>query len=222
MVKTSTASRAFIKLDDGVATASSIYHTGSGNFEFMSVSLEVALTATKIEASIEIASGSAITVTADGAMLVEGNTPVGFSPNFADIVLVPRNVTSQSSTSRGNVAYADLDAMSIANVIVDGAQSVEVSCTIAAANDAADSKSGFQVVRGSTRVPYDFAFGHTFAAADDTNGSKTEVVTINIIDIKPAAGNYTYKIQWAAISGGTVYAFQRSMSVRILPEGVSA
>ena len=83
-VKASVVSRVFLRIDDGVDTVDSEYHTGGGAFEELTVTKKIDGSATKIETSIEISSGASITATADAAMLVEGETPVGFARHIDD------------------------------------------------------------------------------------------------------------------------------------------
>lgn len=83
-VKCSTASRAFIKISDGVGSSSSAYHTGDGNFQLLVISHLISATATKVVPSCEIATGTAITATFDAAVMVRGKTAVAFSKHPYD------------------------------------------------------------------------------------------------------------------------------------------
>lgn len=101
-VKAGAASRAFLKIDDGVGTTSSSNHSGGGTFELLSVTRTLDASATKCECSVEISSGASITVTADDAMLVPAETPLAFSLNFLDKALAISNYQDQTPTNYGD------------------------------------------------------------------------------------------------------------------------
>lgn len=101
-VKVSTASRVFVRIDDGVLTSDSPYHVGDGAFQTLYVTHLVDASATKLECSIRIATGSAITATADGAILVFGKSVVSYVPNFKDLALVISNVQDSGGTNYGD------------------------------------------------------------------------------------------------------------------------
>lgn len=72
-VKTSSASNVRIYIDDGVsARANSSYHTGGGDWEFLTVELQVDLDNTELVFGCEVES-STITAYFDGAIFVEGD-----------------------------------------------------------------------------------------------------------------------------------------------------
>lgn len=100
-VLASAANRAFIRIDDGVGTTDSPYHTGGGAYETLAVRRTLDGSATKVECSIEIATGTAITITADNAMLAVGAWPLGFARRFLDQALAISNY--QNTTPTNNV-----------------------------------------------------------------------------------------------------------------------
>ena len=116
-VKVSSASRAFIKVDDGVSTTSSSFHTGGGAFETITISHTINASATKLEISMEIASGASITATYDAIVMVEGSSPVGFSPHINDEY--PR-VTNFQSSAPGNNTDHGVWRIEFGNVSIAG------------------------------------------------------------------------------------------------------
>src|SRR3990167_2475700 len=78
------ATRIRLRLDDGVGTTDSAYHTGGAGWEWISVTRTLDAAATKLEVQIRLESGVAIAAYADGAMLVEGNEAYSFAPGQND------------------------------------------------------------------------------------------------------------------------------------------
>ncbi len=70
-VKCSSASKARIYIDDGVNKTYSSYHTGDGTFQFLSVTVQIAATNTKINFGAEVAA-NAVVAYFDGGVAVEG------------------------------------------------------------------------------------------------------------------------------------------------------
>ena len=77
-------SRAFLRIDDGVATKSSDFHLGDSTYRLISVSLLVNSAATKVECQVVISSGSVITITVDAAKLNRGLVATRFSEHSSD------------------------------------------------------------------------------------------------------------------------------------------
>lgn len=226
-IKVGTADRVTLKLDDGVNTKLSVVHTGSGSFERLDVSIEIDGSATKIEASIEISSGTAITATADALILSEGTNPVGWSPNIVDLLLVPRSVFNSStdsinptisSDSGGASNHADIDDMLISNVVLDGKQSVLLTFTGFHQNDNNVTKTNFEFVRDSTRVPDD-SFGDTSIDNNGaSSGTKGQTISMIFIDRKPTAGVLAYKVRWFTENTTEAFIFQRSFTLSVFPD----
>lgn len=101
-VKVSTASRVTIKVDDGVDTTSSSAHTGGGTYEQLTVTHTMNASATKLELSVEISSGGAITATFDNAMLTISEAPTNFALNLLDKVLAVSNYQNATPTNFGD------------------------------------------------------------------------------------------------------------------------
>jgi hypothetical protein len=189
-VLVSTASRVSLELDDGVlVTTSALQHTGSGSFETLAVTITVDSAATQIKGSLLISSGASITAIWDAAKLEEGATATAFAPNARDAFIQPRRATAAGLTTISNATPQDLDSMSFSNVILDGSQSV--LCLFSTEHkDAVNTRLvTFRIVRDSTAL----------SLIDDYASVANQLfaVTLSAIDIKPAAGNYTYKVQWA-------------------------
>lgn len=72
-VKCSSASKARIYINDGVARSNSSYHTGGGDWEFLEIEHQVDDNPTTLLLGAEVAS-SAVTAYFDGGVLVEGDT----------------------------------------------------------------------------------------------------------------------------------------------------
>lgn len=79
-----TAARLRLRIDDGVGTTDSSYHTGGGSWEFIKVTRTLDAGATKVEAQIRLEAGAAIAVYADGAISVEGDEAYAFAQHPAD------------------------------------------------------------------------------------------------------------------------------------------
>lgn len=216
LVYSTTASRVFLRLDDGVTTADSWTHSGGSAWEFIHVSLKIDSSATKIESSLEISSGASISAFFDAAMLVEGDSPAGFSPNIDDVLLVPRLAEASDQITKTGATLADMANMDIDNVIVNGAQSVLLQVSISHALSIAGNRNSFQITRdGSTILAK--SFGMVAHAADSGNHANAETISFHYIDVKPTAGSKRYKVQWAT-SGGTAYAELRFLSVAVFPD----
>lgn len=211
-VKASTASRVFVRLDDGVLTKDSRFHVGDGAYELLPVSMVLDAAATKLEYSIEISSGASIAATFDAAKLELGATPTIFIPNIRDPFLQPRYTSAPGDTTitgAGSTAYTVMDSMTLANVVVDGTQSVLVFWLGLDKVDTADDTLQVAAFRGTTQlgIQAQEKFG---GDANDVNRFTTH--NIAFLDIKPAAGVYSYTIQWAqdnsaaiATNGGRLF-----------------
>lgn len=81
-VKTSTASKIRLAMADGVAQTFSSYHTGSGNFETLTMTFSVNASASTLSCYIGMIADTVTVNTfwADGAMLVPGATPAPYAP----------------------------------------------------------------------------------------------------------------------------------------------
>jgi len=77
-VKTATASAVRIQVYDGVGTAWSAYHSGSGAYETLQATLSVASGATQLR--VLVAFEATVTVYVDNATLVVGSTPADYVP----------------------------------------------------------------------------------------------------------------------------------------------
>lgn len=77
-VNTNVSSRARIQIDDGVGSSYSDYHSGSGEWELLTVTRTIASGATKLEFRVGIITGSSVVAYFDGAVAVEGK----FLPAF--------------------------------------------------------------------------------------------------------------------------------------------
>mgnify|MGYP001614100395 CR=1 FL=1 len=198
-VKVSTADRVFLRVDDGVLTKDSRYHVGDGNFEGLSVTLTVDAAATKIECSLEISSGASITATFDAAKLEEGGQATAYFANPIDLLLLPRytSLTNQVSLAASSpLAYSDMTSTSLANIIVDGTQSVlllfmgEIGFTAGTGTQ----NTYFGLKRGSTVIRDDFSVSIPKNVAANDHGWTLPFMHL---DRKPAAGVYTYQMTWA-------------------------
>ena len=216
LVKAGAESRVFLRIDDGVTTLDSFFHTGGGAFELLYVTKRIDSAATKIECSLEISSGASITASFDAAMLAEGNAPVGFGYHIIDLMLIPRTIEAGSRQTRTSATLADLDSMSLANVILNGRQSVVVEYLIIHANDTAGVRNYIRVDRNGTALPGSTT-GDTIAAADPGDHTNSQTMGVSFIDKKPAAGNYTYKLQWGT-DGGTAAIEERVLSITVFPD----
>ena len=208
-VKCSTASRVFLKVDDGIGTTSSSNHSGGGGWETLTVTRDVDDAATKVECSLEISSGASISATFDGAMLTTSQTAVEFSKHRDDAFVQPRSVYASASTTTTSGSDAVLDTMTIANVILDGYQSVILAASINTQHSTADSRIQISFYRDSTQL--------TPSAYLTSKGTGVEnSLNLVSIDSKPAAGSYTYTIKWNT-SASTATATDRGFTLVVIP-----
>lgn len=214
-VKSATSGRAFVKIDDGVNTASSDFQTGENTFELLFITMTIDSAATKIECSIEISSGAVLTITADAAMLAEGDTPVGFSPHFSDGFLTPLTyrATGQPTTTSASAVDTGTGTQKteIPNVNLNGSQSAILMAQLAGQIDTAANRIFLTFARDSTGL----SGAETDIASHTANIFCTG--TIVAIDRLPAAGIYTYKLQWSVSGGFTATAGERSIHVMVVP-----
>lgn len=79
-VKTSTAGKVRLAMSDGVAQTFSAYHSGSGNFETLSMTFAVSNSASVLSCYVGIVADTVVTTQywADGAMLVLGSQAASF------------------------------------------------------------------------------------------------------------------------------------------------
>lgn len=213
-----TANRVFLKIDDAVGTSESAPIVDNDSvFRVYSLTRVLDVAATKVECSVELTSGAAITVYADAWMLVEGDAPVGFSLSPVDLLLVPRSVEG-TDQSKATTTEEDLSGMSIANVALNGKQSVHVIFSGQIGHSTVGERVTFLLRRDATQVPAAKVLaGDTAAITDPGDGTKAQAIAGTWIDRKPAAGLYTYKLRWA-LSAITGYVFQPLMTLSIFPD----
>jgi hypothetical protein len=79
-IKTSTSARVCIYIQDGVSYALSPYHSGSGNWEFLTIPFAVSASATELTTFCMVyVAGSPLTAYFDGIIFVEGSIVPAFS-----------------------------------------------------------------------------------------------------------------------------------------------
>lgn len=79
-VRATVASRARIRIDDGVSTSFSSYHSGGSAFEFLTVTRTLDAAATTVQVAFQVDTGNT-TAQFDGAILVTGNNVSDFIPS---------------------------------------------------------------------------------------------------------------------------------------------
>ena len=79
-LKTSVASRLMIAIYNGTTDVESVFHTGSGNWEWLSVTTTVSASPTTLRGQIRIQDGAVATFYGDGLIVVEGSIVPAFSP----------------------------------------------------------------------------------------------------------------------------------------------
>ena len=81
-VKTSQANLYRLRINDGIGTTTSSYHTGGGTFETLTVTHDVSGSATQLNIEMGIINDTVLVSTAffDSVMLVLGNSAVSFVP----------------------------------------------------------------------------------------------------------------------------------------------
>jgi hypothetical protein len=86
-VKSSVASQARLRIDDGVSPVYSSYHTGGGGWEFLTVTRQVSGAATQLEFSVRVAASG--TAYFDGAVARDGSSvaPTDLCVNEANFIL---------------------------------------------------------------------------------------------------------------------------------------
>jgi len=82
-VKATVPSRTHLSISDGVGSSYSVYHTGGGAFELLTITRTLDPAATKLQVALEITGGDA-NAWVDGAALVEGGAPFAFRPHPND------------------------------------------------------------------------------------------------------------------------------------------
>ncbi len=83
-VRATVATRARLQINDGVGTASSAYHTGSGAFEWIEITRDIDAAATQVELRLVVDTGNT-TAQFDGATLVLGAGVQDFIPAIVDV-----------------------------------------------------------------------------------------------------------------------------------------
>lgn len=104
-VKASVGARVTIQILDGVGTTDSVPHTGSGNFELLTVVRQLDTLATKLQMDLSCASGAVTTVVIDSCTMVEGETPCAYTQNPADLFL---KIDNFQSTAPANSPVGNL------------------------------------------------------------------------------------------------------------------
>lgn len=96
-VYASAADRVKVRIDDGVSVVDSDYHSGSGDWEFLTVTLDPVDAGGSIVAVIHIDAGDAIDVYVDGVILTAGPLPSLFQNGIND--WAPRLLQYQDATA---------------------------------------------------------------------------------------------------------------------------
>ena len=176
-----TASRVRLLIEDGVVSATyfSAYHTGSGVYEDLFVTVTLSATATQLYVSLEISSGAVITATIDAAMVVEGATSVAFSMNPSDQHL---RISNMQSTAPANATDQGVWRAEIGSA--SGSASADVTVTF---------ETAFRTFRIVLTSPVN-------AAANDsilTNSHSSSIFKFGTYD--NAGGRKAFEIFWMAI-----------------------
>ena len=208
-VLASSASRVSLEIDDGVQVVTGLQHTGSGVFETLTVTVTLNSAATQIKCSLLISSGASITATIDAAKLEEGSTATSFVQNPNDSFIQPRSLLDTNADTTVSATTVDMGSVSIANVILNGNQSVIATLNLTWQNNGAGNRNSFAIFRGSNQVGIGVNFVNPSASQDYP-------ANIAVIDPKPAAGNYTYKSTWST-GGGTLSSSSKALSIAIIP-----
>lgn len=102
-VKSALTSHARVQLNDGFATASSDYHTGTGSAQWLTKTLTIDASATKLEAILQV-NNSAGAATFGGVMVVFSNAaPTRWQPLSREL---PANATRSGLVSIGDQTFA--------------------------------------------------------------------------------------------------------------------
>lgn len=213
-VRATTASRVFLRLDDGVKTKDSAFHPGDSAFQTLVVSMTLDGSATKIEASVEISSGASITATVDAMKLEEGNQATSWTPNVRDLFVQPRYVSNGTSDSTTTTTNVEMLGMHFSNVILDGTLSVVLFAMLRLEHSSADQAGTMGYFQDHDAVP-DSSDGSNWEFAD-----AGEVVTLSKAScvIKPAAGIYNFRIKWSEDAAvGTMSSPTRTFGIMIIP-----
>lgn len=72
-VKATVADRARLRIDDGVGPVTSSFHTGGGDWEWLTVSIDVASNATELQVQVGINNADTL-IYIDGAVIIEGDS----------------------------------------------------------------------------------------------------------------------------------------------------
>lgn len=122
-VRVSTASKVRLKIDDGVASQYSDYHTGGGTFEVLRVARTVSGSATGITVSIEVTSDFTGSIYIDSTFLYV--TPSNISTvGKTNLVYIPFAELSPMS-GNGNVLYSPNGTAYRLSISNDGALTTE-------------------------------------------------------------------------------------------------
>ncbi len=102
-VHAGAATRARLRIWDGVSSTYSSYHSGGGAWEWLTATATLSGSATMARVGLEIAAGAAITVGLDGALLVEGSLVPAFvaHPNDEHLKAVDHQTTGGTNSIYG-------------------------------------------------------------------------------------------------------------------------
>jgi hypothetical protein len=108
------------------------------------------------------------------------------------------NTTSTSSTT--------MSGTTTGNVVITGNRIVSLNFFVTFSSNATLGRVSLFLMRGATEIT---SFGN-FLYYGDTSG-EAYTVCASCIDVTPAAGTYTYNLNWAVASGETGYATNRGL-----------
>lgn len=215
-VRATVASRARIRLNDGVAQQASAFHTGGEAWEWLTVTITAAALATQLQAELQVNTGDT-TAQFDGVVLVEGTTVppassirgVGSSGSIASTMIADDAVTLAkiAAGTAGNLITYDASGNPAAvatgtaeyPLVAKGPGVVPVFQQLLAAGIANDAVGLAKLAAGTAGnlITYD-ASGNPAAVATGTVG---QVLTSNGVGLPPtmqtaggasvAAGIYT-------------------------------
>jgi hypothetical protein len=111
-LKTSSASKAKIQIIDSAGNTDSSFHSGSGNWENLSVTRTVDSAATSLQFSIYVDASAAVTVNADQAVVALGSGAGTYAPPsplqmmISNLILVE---TKKISSDTSSITFSGLD-----------------------------------------------------------------------------------------------------------------
>jgi hypothetical protein len=152
------------------------------------------------------------TILTTGGTIAASQLPAG---SVLQVVQTTKNDTTSTTTTG---SFVDITGMSVSITPSSASNKVLVMFSITTSNSTADQNDCIQLVRDSTNIASGTGAGTvncTLFMRENSNAS-VQTGSMTFLDSPATTSAVTYKLQWRAQSGGTLYLNRRGINTDLI------